>query len=231
MSQFISGTRGSGKWVIGVVLMIAGAVLQGGLAPAADEPPPGAIRFRGHTVIGTSEGEFRRWHITDAVIDEEHPERSSVAVVIDLTSVDTGNDTRDRHLRSADFLDVDHYPTATVRLHAIEVEDSQHFAATVELDLHGRSQSFPMRFAIVDREARRIAGEITLKRSEFGVGATNGFFNPFRVDDEVHVMIEAVVPASQDSRVSVPSQHTREMTCPPCSGRLGINPRPPESTC
>jgi hypothetical protein len=53
-------------------------------------------------------------------------------------------------------------------LHAVEVEDSQHFAATVELDLHGRSQSFPMRFAIVDREARRIAGEITLKRSGSG---------------------------------------------------------------
>ena len=193
-----------------VLVPTAVAFLQGGVAPAADEPLPGAIRFRGHTAIGSSEGEFRRWHITDAVIDEEHPERSSVAVVIDLTSLDTGNDTRDRHLRSADFLDVDHYPTATVRLSAVEVEDSQHFAATVELHLHGRSQSFPMRFAIVDRAARRIASEITLKRSEFGIGSTNGFFNPFRVDDEVHVMIEAVVPASQDSRASVPSQHAQK---------------------
>src|SRR4029079_4544343 len=126
----------------------------------ADEPPPGVIHFRGHTAIGSSEGEFRRWHITDAVIDEEHPERSSVALVIDLTSLDTGNDTRDRHLRSADFFDVDHYPTATLRLSAVELEDSKHFAATVDLNLHGRSQSFPMRFAIVDRAARRIAGEI-----------------------------------------------------------------------
>ena len=67
-----------------------------------------------------------------------------------------------------------------------------------------------MRPAIVDRAARRIASEITLKRSEFGVGATKGFFNPFRVDDEVHVMIEAVVPASQDSRASVPSQHAQK---------------------
>jgi len=218
--------------MIGVVLMVtAVALLQGEVARAADEPPPGVIHFRGHTAIGSSEGEFRRWHITDAVIDEEHPERSSVAVVIDLTSLDTGNDTRDRHLRSADFLDVDHYPTATVRLHAVEVEDAQHFDATVELDLHGHSQSFPMRFAIVDRATRRIAGEIALKRSEFGVGAIKGFFNPLRVDDEVDVSIEAVVPSSQDSRASVPSQPTREVACPSCSRRPGINPPPPESTC
>jgi polyisoprenoid-binding protein YceI len=177
---------------------------------AADAPPPGVIRFRGHMALGYSEGEFRRWYITDAVIDEENPERSTISLAIDLASLDTGNDTRDRHLRSADFFDVDHYPVATVRLSAVEVEDAQHFAATVQLDLHGRSQSFPMRFAIVDRAARRIASEITLKRSEFGVGAAKGVFNPFRVDDEVHVMIEAVVPASQDSRASVPSQRTRE---------------------
>jgi polyisoprenoid-binding protein YceI len=193
-----------------VLAAIAVGALLCAVAAAADDPPPGAIRFRGHMALGYSEGEFRRWHITEAVIDEQNPEHSTVALVIDLTSLDTGNDTRDRHLRSADFFDVAHYPTATVRIRDVAVEDSQHFIATVHLDLHGRSQSFPMRFAIVDRATRRIAGEITLKRSEFGVGATTGSFNPFRVDDEVHVMIEAVVPVSQDSRASVPSQHARD---------------------
>ncbi|WP_326826838.1 YceI family protein [Streptosporangium sp. NBC_01639] len=38
-------------------------------------------------------------------------EASSVAVEIDATSIGTGNDTRDDHLRSADFLDVESYPT------------------------------------------------------------------------------------------------------------------------
>ena len=209
MSRRNYSTRCRGKQVGPLVLV---AITVGSLfcavAAAADDPPPGAIHFRGHMALGYSEGEFRRWRITDAVIDEENPEHSTVALVIDLTSLDTGNDTRDRHLRSADFLDVDHYPTATVRLSAVEVEDAAHFGATVELDLHGRSQSFPMQFAIVDRAARRIASEITLKRSEFGVGATTGFFNPFRVDDEVHVMIEAVVPASQDTRASLPRLDT-----------------------
>ena len=192
-----------------VLVVTALAVLQCSVAPAAEDPPPGVIRFRGHTMLGSSEGEFRRWHITDALIDEEHPERSRVAVVIDLTSLDTGNDTRDRHLRSADFLDVNRYPTATVHVSDVEVEDAQHFMASVQLDLHGQSKTFPMRF-VVDRSARRIAGQMSLKRSDFGVGANGGFFNPLRVDDEVQVMIEATAPASADSNASVPSQHAQK---------------------
>src|SRR5215470_447904 len=164
---------GSGRRArTGFVLVLAAvAVLQSGAATAADDSPPGVIRFRGQTAVGFSEGEFRRWHITDALIDEEHPERSSVAVVIDLTSLDTGNDTRDRHLRSADFFDVNRYPTATVRVSDVAVEDAQHFIASVQLDLHGQSKTFPMRFVIVDLAARRIAGQMSLRRSDFAVGA------------------------------------------------------------
>src|SRR5262245_27440637 len=209
-SKFISGGRGSGKPVrTGFILVLTAVVVcQFGVATAADNSPPGVIRFRGQTAIGSSEGEFRRWHITDALIDEEHPERSSVTLAIDLTSLDTGNDTRDRHLRSADFFDVNRYPTSTVRVSDVEVDDAQHFTASVQLDLHGRAKTFPMRFVIVDRAARRIAGQMSLKRSDFGIGATGSFFNPLRVDDEVHVIIEATAPVSADSTAAVPSQHT-----------------------
>jgi polyisoprenoid-binding protein YceI len=194
------------------VLVIAaalGSLLCRTIAPA-DEPPLGAIRFRGHFPLGAAEGEFRRWHITDALIDEDHPERSTVAVVVDLTSVDTGNDTRDRHLRGADFLDVERYPTATIRVSGIEMNDAQDFTASVQLDLHGRSKTFPMRFAVVDRAARRIAGRITLKRSDFGVGNSGSLFNPLHVDDDVQVMVETVVPMSQDSRTSLLSGHAEQ---------------------
>jgi polyisoprenoid-binding protein YceI len=190
-----------------VLVLTAAAVFQCGVATAADDSPPEVIRFRGQTAVGSSEGEFRRWHITDALIDEEHPERSHVTVVIDLTSLDTGNDTRDRHLRSADFFDVTRYPTATVRVSDVEVEDAQHFKASVQLDLHGQSKTFPMRFVIVDRTARRIAGQLSLKRSDFAVGTNGSFFNPLRVDDEVQVMIEATAPVSADSSTLAPSQH------------------------
>lgn len=203
-------TRSPRKRVRHVLVMAAalGSLLCRAIAPA-DEPPLGAIRFRGHIPLGATEGEFRRWHITDALIDEDHPERSSVALVVDLTSVDTGNDARDRHLRSADFLDVERYPTATIRITGVEMDEAQHFTASVQLELHGQSKTFPMRFAVVDRAARRIAGQITLKRSDFGVGGSGSFFSPFHVDDDVQVMVETIVPMSQDARTSL-SEHAQQ---------------------
>ncbi len=45
----------------------------------------------------------------------ESVEQSTVAVVIAMDSVDSGDQTRDDHLRSADLFDVEHHPTATFR--------------------------------------------------------------------------------------------------------------------
>jgi polyisoprenoid-binding protein YceI len=204
-----SSTKGQVKPYLAVVA-IAVAVLLRGAASADDGVPPGVLRFRGHMAVGPSEGLFRRWRISHAVIDEEHPERSEVELEVDLSSLDTGNDMRDRHLRSADFFDIEHYPTATVRVSGVAVEDPQHFTVTVTLNLHGRSQSFPVRFAIVDRSARRITAEITLRRSDFGIGPTNSFLNPLRVDDEVQVAVEAIVPSPPDANVPLTASNPND---------------------
>jgi len=154
----------------------------------------GSIRFRGHIPLGDSEGEFTRWQITRAVIDDDHPERSEVDVRVDLASLETGNSVRDRHLMSPDFLDVVRYPTAIAKLHAVAFADPQHFSVDVDLDLHGISRTFPMQFVIVDRAAREVAGEVVLKRSDFEIGGMGSFLNPLRIDDEVQVFVEVIVP-------------------------------------
>src|SRR5947209_2671332 len=43
--------------------------------------------------------------------DEENPERSSVSVTVQAASIDTNERDRDTHLRSADFFDVEWFPT------------------------------------------------------------------------------------------------------------------------
>jgi len=43
----------------------------------------------------------------------ERPEDSRVTAVIGMASVESGNQTRDDHLRSGDFFDVEQYPKAT----------------------------------------------------------------------------------------------------------------------
>lgn len=64
-----------------------------------------------HLGIAKVRGEFRTFEGRVVVADQ--PELSSVSVTIDAASVDTGDPNRDDHLRSADFLDVEHHPTMT----------------------------------------------------------------------------------------------------------------------
>jgi polyisoprenoid-binding protein YceI len=53
----------------------------------------------------------------------EAPEACSVAVTVDLASVDTGNAERDAHIRADDILDVEQRPTMTFRSTGLRVAD------------------------------------------------------------------------------------------------------------
>jgi polyisoprenoid-binding protein YceI len=180
------------------VALLAVATLLLVEAPAraiAEEVAPGVIAFDCHIrTVGSSGGTFRRWCITRAHIDEAHPERSEVDVEVDLASLDTGIGERDRHLRGESFLDVEHYPTAVARLRNFRLDDPDHATADVTLDLHGRSATFPMTFAITDRGARRIHGEATLRRLDFDVGPQLGWRNPMGIVNDVQLSVETVVP-------------------------------------
>jgi len=67
----------------------------------------------------------------------EVPEESSVAITIDTRSVSTGDDRRDTHLRSADFLDVEHYPTMSFSSTRIEPHAEPTWRVYGDLTLHG----------------------------------------------------------------------------------------------
>ncbi len=65
-------------------------------------------------------------------------------------------------------------------------------SAQLDLELHGRTRTLPVRFTIVDRVARRVAGSVTLKRSDFGIGTPRGGI--VQVSDEVRISVDTVVP-------------------------------------
>lgn len=80
-------------------------------------------------------------------IDVADPiERSSTHAVIKAASVDTGNLTRDEHLRSADFLEVDQHPTIEFRSTALSPAGED--AWTLDGELTVRGQTRPIRLAM-----------------------------------------------------------------------------------
>ena len=66
-----------------------------------------------HFLLTKIRGRFVK--IDGAVTIDDDPDASSVDVLIDMTSVESGDQARDDHLRSADFFDVEHFPTARFR--------------------------------------------------------------------------------------------------------------------
>lgn len=104
------------------------------------DPPHTAIRFIAkHVGMANVHGRFERFN--GAIHVAERMEDSHVEVTIDAASITTGNNTRDNHLRSADFLDVQHYPY----IHFVSTRFS-HRAGTVwtlhgSLTMHGISRS------------------------------------------------------------------------------------------
>ena len=66
-----------------------------------------------HMMVSKVRGFFREFSGT--LLIAEVPEDSQVQVTINAVSIDTGDETRDQHLRAPDFLDVEHYPEITYR--------------------------------------------------------------------------------------------------------------------
>ena len=164
------------------------------LPAAAVAAGPGQIRFEDGNLLTTAEGEFHDWRIVSAVVDEAEPEKSRVELEVSIASLDTGIAKRDDHLRSQDFFDVEKFPVARVTLAGFHLDGESAFTADVTLELRGKSKTFPMRFRIEDRAARRISGSVTLDRRDFGVGEPHSGLNPLSVRDAVEVMVTAVVP-------------------------------------
>jgi polyisoprenoid-binding protein YceI len=62
-----------------------------------------------HLVIAKVRGTFARWSGTVQVADGDFSQ-ATVSVTIDASSINTGVDQRDAHLKSSDFFDVAQYP-------------------------------------------------------------------------------------------------------------------------
>lgn len=87
-----------------------------------------------HMMVSKVRGTFRTFGGT--IVTAENPLESTVTAEVDLASIDTRNEQRDAHIRSADFFDVDQHPTMTFR--STEVRpDGDGFVLVGELSLHG----------------------------------------------------------------------------------------------
>ena len=140
------------------------------------EPNHSSAHFKiKHLAISSVRGSFSPVTGT-VVIDDEHPEKSTVEASIPMASVNTDNSTRDDHLKSADFFDVTKFPTMTFKSTSIE-KAKDGYKLHGNLTLHGVTKE-----VVLDMDApsaaqknpvgsmvRGISATTTINRKDFGL--------------------------------------------------------------
>ena len=107
--------------------------------------------------------------------DPSKVENSSVEVTIDAASIDTNNEKRDADLKSANFLEVDKYPSITFKSTRI-AKEGDHWVASGDLTIHGVTKAVKLPFTLSGpatnpwgQQVIGIDGALEINRNDFGV--------------------------------------------------------------
>jgi polyisoprenoid-binding protein YceI len=90
-----------------------------------------------HMMVSKVRGYFREF--SGAIVTAEDPAQSSVTATIELASIDTRQEQRDAHIRSADFFDVENHPQMTFRSTAVRADGADWFVDG-ELTIKGNTR-------------------------------------------------------------------------------------------
>jgi polyisoprenoid-binding protein YceI len=155
-----------------------------------------------HLKISKVRGTFENFDVT--VITPEDPSKISIEASIDVSSVDTGVEARDNHLRSSDFFLVEQHPHMLFRSTGIRV-DGDDFTIDGELTLRGVTQPVTLTGefggVITDDYGRTKAGasaSAKINRQDFGVSWNAALeAGGFTLGDDVTITIDLQVDLQQ----------------------------------
>jgi len=119
-----------------------------------------------HMMVSKVRGHFAAF--SGQITTAPAPLDSTVSVSIDATSIDTANQMRDDHIRSADFFEVENHPGITFTSTAVRLEDGEYF---LDGDLTIRGTTRPV--------------TLTVETPEFGPGPQGGTKAGFSATTEI----------------------------------------------
>ena len=128
-----------------------------------------------HLMITTVKGRFSDVQGT-VEIDSGNPAAARVDFTIGAASIDTREPQRDAHLRSADFFDVERFPTLTFRSSSVRDYSDAGFTLVGDLTIHGVTREVELQVTSEGQTKDPWGGEragysatTKIKRSDFGL--------------------------------------------------------------
>lgn len=153
-----------------------------------------------HMMVSKVRGKFTSFE--GSLVTGESPTDSTVTATVDLNSIDTGNEQRDDHIRSADFFDVANHPTMSYRSTGVRAAGDD-FVVDGELTLKGVTKNVPLALELngfgpdpYGGVRAGFTGSAEINRQDFGVNfnaalETGGVVVGDKVN--IHLEIEAIL--------------------------------------
>ena len=104
--------------------------------------------FQIRHLVGKVRGRFTDFKGT-VQVDAARPEASSVEFSIKATSIDTASADRDKHLRSADFFDVEKFPEITFKSTKVAPAGKDKYEVTGTFTMHGVAKTITLPVAFL----------------------------------------------------------------------------------
>jgi len=138
------------------------------------DPENSSVEFTCKHVFSNVRGMFQKPSGT-VTLDEATPANSKVDATIDASSITTGVEERDNHLKSPDFFDVAKYPAITFASTSVTRSSATSYAVTGNLTMHGVTR--PVTLAVTASAPFNHAGGVrrgieattSLNRKDFGL--------------------------------------------------------------
>jgi polyisoprenoid-binding protein YceI len=141
------------------------------------DPAHSAAEFKvKHMMIANVKGKFTG--LSGLLkLDETDYTHSTVEASIPAASLSTGDEQRDGHLKSADFFDVEKFPTLSFKSTNIDSEGGPNYSVTGDLTIHGVTKSITLSIEDVSQPSKDpwgnqrigLSGSTKIKRKDFGL--------------------------------------------------------------
>ena len=131
-----------------------------------------------HLMVSDVEGSFKSFD-AKVIASREDFSDAVAEMTADVNSINTDNEQRDKHLKSADFFDAAKYPIITFKSKTFKKVSDKSFKVTGNFTMHGITKTIDLdatyRVGINPMNKQAITGfKITgvVKRSDFGIGTS-----------------------------------------------------------
>ena len=165
------------RYSVGVLALCALLAQPASAETYGIDPVHSSVGFTIRHLVGRTSGSFADFSGSIAY-DEAKPTAASFAGTVQIGSIDTGNEKRDGHLKSADFFDAEKFPTMGFASTSAKSTKAG-LEVTGDLTLHGVTKSIVIPVEVLGvgmnpMSKKPVAGfsaEFVIARSDFGVNS------------------------------------------------------------